>query len=146
MGSDLPNSPDWLAQQPSAFDIVTARFPETNPKGELRLRPCLVLEVLRGKNTGRIACRVAYGTKQLKFHQRKRLDVIIQNAADLSEIGLAMATRFDLDAQNLADLPWTEEFFGCWRGWTHPRIGTLPESYIRDYAYCMALRQVNGRR
>lgn len=143
MASDLPALPKWVAQQPSAFDIVAAYFPESQPKGELTLRPCLVLDVLRNKKTGAIACRVAYGTKNLKFLQRKHLDIIIQNAADLDAMGLAVATRFNLDANTLADLPWPPEFFGCWSGREHPRIGTLLETYARDYAYIMALRQAN---
>ncbi|MEP1802959.1 MAG: hypothetical protein ABJJ71_17550, partial [Lentilitoribacter sp.] len=84
--------PSWVAQQPSAFDIVACYFPEKDVTdgGEIfKLRPALVLKVLKGKNTGSIACEVAYGTKNLKFVQRKNRDVIIQNAADLTIIGLA---------------------------------------------------------
>ena len=69
-----------------------------------------------------------FGTKNIKFAQRKNLDVIIQNAAHLDAIGLPMATRFDLDEQNMARLPWDEEFFGCWAGFSQPKIGTLPET------------------
>jgi hypothetical protein len=101
------------------------------------------LDVLRGCDSGAIACRIAYGTKNLKFVQRKNLDLIVQNAADLNAMGLSMATRFDLDDTNIVLLPWTEEFFGCWSGNTHPKIGSLPESYVRDYAFVMALRQSN---
>jgi hypothetical protein len=99
------------------------------------------LEVIHGKKSGAIACRIAYGTKNLKFVQRKNLDLIIQNAADLSAVGLPMATRFDLDAKNIITLPWTTEFFGCWSGYRHPRIGSLTEDYVKSYAYVMALRQ-----
>lgn len=141
----LPNPPSWLSQPPSAFDIVAAYFPETNPKGELRLRPCLVLDLLKGKETGAIACRVAYGTKTLKFHQRKYLDLIIQNAVDIESFGLATATRFELSRKNILDLPWNEEFFGCWSGHHHPHIGTLNVEYAKSYAYLMALRQSNGQ-
>lgn len=143
MASASPPPPNWLSQPPSAFDIVAARYPETNPKGELRLRPCLVLDVLRGQTTGSIACRLAFGTKNLKFIQRKTLDIIVQNSADLTAMGLSMATRFDLDQENIIVLPWTEEFFGCWSGYTHPKIGALSESYVKDYVYIMALRQAN---
>ena len=138
-------APGWLSEPPSAFDIVTAYFPETNPKGELRLRPCLVLEVMRGRSSGAIACKLAFGTKRLKFVQRRNLDLIIQNAGDLQEVGLPMATRFDLDADNLAILPWAESHFGCWSGRRHPRIGSLTEKYVKDYAYIMALRHANER-
>lgn len=143
MASDSPTQPSWIAQQPSAFDIVAAYYPESEPKGALRLRPCLVLDVLRGKNTGNVACRVVYGTKTLKYQQRKHLDIIVQNSADIDAMGLSMATRFVLDPEATVDLPWTTEFFGCWDGHHHPKIGTLLESYVRDYAYCMAMRQVS---
>jgi hypothetical protein len=101
----------------------------------------LVLAVFRGKTSGLILCRVAFGTKTLKTAQRRRLDVIIQNFEELKAIGLPTATRFDLDPGNLADLPWTPEFFGCWKGFKHPRIGALTEKYQKDYAYAMMLRQ-----
>jgi hypothetical protein len=143
MASHSQSQPNWVAQQPSAFDIVTGYYPEREPKGALRLRPCLVLDVLRGKNTGAIACRVAYGTKNLQFVQRKNLDLIIQNASDLNLIGLPLATRFNLDANNLVDLPWSQDFFGCWKGYSHPKIGALTEKYIKDYAYSMMLRAVD---
>lgn len=137
------NPPNWLAQPPSAFDIIATRFPETKPKGRIQLRPCLVLEVLKGKTSGSIALRMAFGTKNLKFAQRQYLDLIIQNAADLNAMGLPMATRFDLDARNVAALPWTEEFFGCWTGYPHPKIARLPDDYVKSYLYLMALRQAN---
>lgn len=143
LGSPPAHNPGWLAQPPSAFDIVAARYPETKPKAELRLRPCLVLDVLRGKKSGDIACCVTYGTKNLKLVQRKHLDLIIQNAADLSEIGLAMATRFDLDERNVVILPWSDEFFGCWTGYPHPKIGALTEDYVKEYAYLMMIRRSN---
>ncbi|WP_210212413.1 hypothetical protein [Mesorhizobium sp. M8A.F.Ca.ET.021.01.1.1] len=54
-----------------------------------------------------------------------------------------MATRFDLDPKNVAVLPWTEEYFGCWTGYQHPKIGALSEDYIKTYAYIMALREAN---
>lgn len=141
MASSTP--PNWLTQPPTAFDLVAARFPETKPKGELRLRPCLVLNVLRGKADGAIACRLAYGTKHLKFIQRKALDIIVQNHDDLDAMGLPMATRFDLDEKNVVILPWNEENFGCWSGYQHPKIGALSEEYIKNYAFIMALRQAN---
>lgn len=141
MASDLPKQSKWIAQPPSAFDIVTAYYPEANPKGALNLRPCLVLDVLKGKETGAIACRVTYGTKNLRFVQRKRHDVIIQNHQHLNQMGLPYATRFNLDEDCVVLLPWDTEFFGCWRGYFHPKIGTLLEKYQKDYAFLMAMRQ-----
>jgi len=146
MALEPTSPPKWLSQPPSAFDIVTAYFPESKPKGALRLRPCLVLDVLRGKDSGMIGCRIAFGTKNLKFVQRQHLDLIVQNNADLNAMGLPMATRFDLDAKNIVTLPWTQEFFGCWFGYHHPGLCSLPENYVKSYFYIMALRQANDER
>ena len=135
---------NWTDSPPSSFDIVTAYFPEEKPKGELRLRPCLVLDVLKGETSGKIALRIAYGTKNLKIQQRKGIDIIIQNHGHLSEIGLPMATRFNLDSENIVILPWTDEFFGCWSGYSQPQIGRLLETYIKDYAYAMMTRRAHN--
>lgn len=94
---------------------------------------------MQGKKTGMYACRVAYGTKTLKIVARQHLDLIIQNAVDMAEIGLPCATRFDLDT--LLTLPWTREFFGCWKGYRTPVIGALTDTYIRNYAYFMMKRR-----
>lgn len=115
-------------------------YPETKPKAELRLRPCLVLDVLKGATSGKLAVRVAYGTKNLKFVQRKRIDLIIQHHAHLREIGLPRATRFVLDPEAVIVLPWSTEYFGCWDGYPDPIIGRLTEDYIKEYAYCMMMR------
>jgi hypothetical protein len=133
--------PRWIETPPSAFDIVTCYYPARNPKpGERpKLRPALVLNVYRGKTNGGFACQVAYGTSHLKTTARQHLDLIIQNAADLSMLGLPMATRFDLDLK--VTLPWIAEFFGVWRGYTSPRISALNHDYIKEYAYCMMVRK-----
>jgi hypothetical protein len=101
------------------------------------------LNVLKGKSDGAIACRLAYGTTNLKFIQRKDHDIIVQNHDDLNVIGLSRATRFDLDPRNVQVVPWTKEFFGCWTGYSHPKIGALTESCIKTYAFIMALREAN---
>lgn len=144
MASDsIKLQPKWLAEPPSAFDVVATYFPESKPKGAIKLRPCLVLDVLRGKASGGFACRIAYGTKNLKSFQRQNLDIIVQNASDLSQMRLPVATRFDLDHRNVVVLPWNEGFFGCWAGYSSPKICTLPEEYVKEYFYIMALRQAN---
>ncbi|MEJ0093836.1 MAG: hypothetical protein WDN46_10445 [Methylocella sp.] len=74
----------------------------------------------------------------MKITQRFHLDIIVQNTSDIELVGLKMATRFDLDS--ITRLPWTPEFFGCWAGRAHPRIGALTEVYIRDYAFKMLAR------
>lgn len=145
MGSAILSVPNWVNSPPSAFDIVTGYYPETKPKHALRLRPLLVLNVYKNASGTAYACDVTFGTKNIKFVQRKHLDIIIQNSVDLGHIGLPMATRFDLDEENIARLPWDDEFFGCWTGRSHPKLGSLPEPYVKDYVFFMALRQANKK-
>jgi hypothetical protein len=119
------------------MDIVAAYYPETKPQGALRLRPCLVTAVYIDEDTSEYLCDVAYGTKTLKQWARMGHDVIIQNTSDLDSMGLAVATRFNLDLAYRVRLVWGDRDFGCWTGRTTPRIGTLTEHYQRDYAFCM---------
>lgn len=129
-----PSEPFWVATPPNAFDIATAWFPERNsiPPGP-KLRPSLVIAVLQNKISGSIACKIAYGTKNLKLTQRGQLDLIIQNSVDMALFGLSTATRFDLDFT--ATVPWNNKYFGCWYGYSSPVIGSLTEHYIRDFAF-----------
>jgi hypothetical protein len=124
--------PAWTATRPSAYDIVACWYPEEeNPEVPgPELRPALVLAVLQGQSSGSFACRVAYGTKILKIIKRQALDLIIQNPRD---VGLPRPTRFDLD--RLGTFLWAEPFFGCWQGYGSPKIGSLTEGLIREYAY-----------
>ena len=69
---------------------------------------------------------------------RERLDLIIQNAISLRQLGLHRATRFDLD--KMVTLPWNPEFFGFWAGFNTPVIGSLTEDYIKEYAYMVMRR------
>lgn len=140
MASDASCKPNWVGSPPAAHDIVTAWFPEKEPSpdGSLKLRPCLVLNVLKGRTSGNYSCLVAYGTSKLKIHQRQSLDLIIQNSRDLDTIGLPVATRFDLD--EIAQLPWDPEFFESWSGYQSPIIGSLTEIYIKELAYILMSR------
>lgn len=131
--------PKWTQSPPNQFDIVACYFPETNPKGALRLRPCLVENVYQGKS-GLFAVDVAFGTSNLKISQRMGLDLIIQNLQDMNTIGLPMATRFDLDPVNSVRLPWIDTYFGCWRGYPSPFIGRITAQYQKEYAYCKLQR------
>ena len=138
MGTPEIVLPLWVDALPSSYDIVTAYYPETKPKSELRLRPCLVVQVVEGED-GAKACVVVFGTKHLKVAKRGHLDIIVGNAADIAQFGLSMATRFDLDSP--VPLPWHPEAFGCWSGHSHPVIGSLSEPFIRDYAFKMLSRR-----
>jgi hypothetical protein len=129
--------PEWAAAPPSMMDIVTAYYPETKPKGDLRLRPCLVTAVYVDEDTQEFLCDVAYGTTNLKAWVRMGKDVIIQNISDLDSVGLPRATRFNLDIKDRVRLVWGDRDFGCWTGNSSPRIGTLTDHYQREYAFCM---------
>lgn len=135
-GSGKPAS--WTLTPPSAYDIITAYYPEDGESPGPKLRPTLCLTVLQGKATGTYACKVAYGTKELKIIKRGALDLIVQQTPHVQQMGLAKPTRFDLDC--IATLPWNEDFFGCWTGHASPAIGGLTEHYIRDFAFLMMKR------
>jgi hypothetical protein len=140
MSDPASKLPAWVDRPPNAYDIVTAYFPESKPRpGDQSLRPCLVTRVLKADDApGEYACEVVFGTKHLKIMQRQFLDVIVQNHEHMTDFGLAMATRFDLDSH--ATLPWTPQFFGCWRGKRSPVIGSLTSDYVKDYAFKMLRR------
>src|SRR5438128_147580 len=120
----------WTSSPPSAYDLVACWYPEEGSDPGPKLRPCLVLQVLQGVSSKTYACRVAFGTKELKIIKRQAVDLIIQHAAHVKQMGLARPTRFDLDC--VATLPWNEQFFGCWKGYKSPVIGALTEEYIRE--------------
>lgn len=126
--------------RPAAFDLATCWYPESHDLNNpgLKLRPGLILGVLESKKTGKLKCRVSYGTTNLKIVQRNNVDLIIQNVQDITQFGLGRATRFDLDF--ILDLPRNEEFFGCWSGYKSPIISKLTEDYIKNYAFFMMRR------
>lgn len=139
MASDEAPPAEWFKRPPSALDLVTCYFPESQPEpGGPKLRPALILSVLRDRKTGMIGLRIAYGTTNLKLMQRSDRDLIIQNAEDLGIMGLPRATRFDLD--ELVVLPWCPPHFECWEGYPSPKIGQLTEPYARDLAWLMLKR------
>lgn len=112
--------PGWTSRPPRVGNIVTCLYPG-DPKG--RLRPVLVLETQAG-SAGSFAVRVAYGTKALDRETRGKIDLIIDDPADIDACGLPLATRFDLE--NLATIPWQPPLCDCWRGFDTPIIGKLP--------------------
>jgi hypothetical protein len=106
-----------------------------------------VLNVFRDNKSGGWFCEVAYGTKKLKLtHPAFHLDLVIQNAADLRIIGLACATRFNLEKSQILMLPWNEQHFACWTGYASPKIGSLTQPYVQDFTYRMAIRQAEEQR
>lgn len=137
----IAQTPAWLDTLPSAYDIVTCWYPDRLNQGEpgLQLRPGLVIAILRNNKTQEVRVRVAFGTKNLKFATRSDKDVIIQLSSDIDALNLRCATRFDLDYS--VDLPWNERFFGCWKGFSSPRLSAFREEHIRLYAYLMLRRR-----
>jgi hypothetical protein len=133
---------NWPGVPPSAYDIVACYFPESEPQpdGSDKLRPALILNVFKDANGGGFWCEVAYGTSNLKFPQRTHLDLIIQHAAHLRDVGLPRATRFNLDKDQVITLPWSPEFFGCWDGMDSPYMGSLTEQYLKDLAWLLFTR------
>ncbi|HTS40951.1 MAG TPA: hypothetical protein VMH84_10485 [Xanthobacteraceae bacterium] len=72
---------------------------------------------------------VSYGTTRLKLVQRERIDLIIQNAGRLAQLGLPSAVRFDLGLENW--LPWASEFFAPPEHSIHIIAGPLSASELR---------------
>jgi hypothetical protein len=124
--------PGWVSRPPRAGDVVTCLYPN-DPKG--RLRPCLVLEVLVGSESG-YAVRLAYGTKNLDKVARRKIDIIIESQSDIDACGVAIATRFDLE--NTAVIPWEPPDCDCWHGEYSPKLGSLPKNHQVDCSYKLA--------
>ena len=139
------SAPDWTLSPPNLFDIVTGFYPETKPTaGTPAHRPCLVTHVYQDQELGGFACEIAYGTKNLKTVARRDKDIIIQNSSHLDEIGLPMATRFQLDLDCRVVLEWSLANFKPWPGYRTPRIGQLTIFYQKEYAWLMATRLAIG--
>ncbi|WP_339112804.1 hypothetical protein [Thioclava sp. GXIMD2076] len=130
--------PNWAQQPPTAYSIVTGFFPEAKPEGgTAKCRPLLVMQVLQGKSSGKIALRVCYGTTKVKFPQRANIDLIIQNSSDLDACGLLRATRFVIDPKQQTLLEWNADNFCLWSGTQSPRRGQLPEHLQKEVAWLM---------
>lgn len=95
-------NPGWtyypLISLPRVLDIVWCRFPthDSPSKPGPKPRPALVRSVFINKDHTKAQVEVTYGSSKLKTDTRL-LDLILQNATDLAEMGLPQATRFDLD-------------------------------------------------
>ena len=135
------STPKWVLSPPSVFDIVAGYYPESKPRADTPAnRPCLVTKVFQDDETGRYACEIAYGTKTLNAVARGDKDLIIQNYSHLDEMGLPVATRFNLDLNKRVVLEWNESNFKPWSGYKTPRIGQLTLHYQKDYAWMMGKR------
>lgn len=126
---------------PAPYAIVWCRFPYDKSLGDPgpKPRPGIVLNIALDEESGEGEVQVIYGTTQLKMMQRMN-DFFVTNVAEMDACGLNKATRFDLD--NIAWLPWAEEWFGTLRGHTTPVIGALSPHNVRLLQYDLARRQV----
>lgn len=69
----------------------------------------------------------------------RRADFFVTNLAEMDACGLDRATRFDLD--NMAWIPWAEEWFATLPGYSSPIIGHLSNHAIRLLQYDLAWRR-----
>ena len=115
------------------YDVVTGFFPETTPKGTWATdpRPLLVCGRAIDDDTGMIFCRIAYGTSQ-KLEKAHSNDLVVANVSFLNQLGLKKPTRFVIHTgHQMVILPWIEEFFRPWTGYTSPVLSSLPEEMQR---------------
>jgi len=112
-----------ISTLPAPYDIVWSRFPDHHSIGEPgpKPRPAIVLNAsTHDDGTGEV--QLIYGTTNLKMHERRQ-DFFVANNADMDACGLYRATRFDLD--QIAWIPWAEEWFSAVRDYSSPIIGSL---------------------
>ena len=94
---------------PRSLDIVWCKFPELDiAKPGPKRRPGLIRSVSLNKTHTKASVEICYGTSKLK-RDLFPLDLFIENDARLTDLGLAQATRFELDRTLF--LPWAKEFF-----------------------------------
>lgn len=124
---------------PRPLDIVWCRFPilELSKPGP-KCRPGLVRSVLLNKGQTKARVEVCYGTSQLK-KDRFPFDLFIENASQLTLLGLPQATRFEID--RVLQLPWSAEFFEPRRGKKTPIIGRLTQDEIAQLETLKRIRK-----
>lgn len=128
---------------PASLDIVWCRFPQLpktrpGPKN----RPALVRTVDLSRDHAFARVEVCYGTSQLK-KDRYPFDLFIENASQLTLLGLSQATRFELD--RTLWLPWASEFFVSKDGPKTPIIGRLSDQEIGQLHTLVRLRRTLKR-
>ncbi len=133
LDGELENRWDYydVNTAPRVYDIVLCRFPfvedpDTPPSHHRS--PCLVKAVRLHSSRRAAFVTVAVGTSNLKTERRSDIDLIIHNASDMHEMGLAVSTRFDLD--RIFDLPWARQWFPIPNGRMTPKLGSLNQTYI----------------
>lgn len=122
-------SPYPLSTLPAPYDVVWCRFPDDASLGDPgpKPRPALVKNVAT-THDGVGEVNLVYGTTNLKMASRRH-DFFVTNSAEMDACGLYRATRFDLD--NIAWIPWANEWFEILPGYTSPIIGHLSQHGIK---------------
>ena len=128
-----PGKAGWnyypLVTLPRPLDIVWCRFPtaEMPSRPGPKPRPALVRAVFLNRTHTRAQVEVTFGTSNTKSDERL-YDLIVSNASERAVMGLAQATRFDLD--RTVRLPWAKDFFQPHDGHNTPIIGHLTPAAI----------------
>lgn len=132
-------TPFPITTLPAPYDIIWCRFPVHDDLGNPgpKPRPGLVRNVATTPG-GYGEVQIIYGTTNLKMSQRPN-DFFVTNAAEMNSCGLFRATRFDLD--NVAWIPWANEWFECLPSYSSPIIGHLSDHAIKMLQILVGQRQ-----
>jgi hypothetical protein len=126
---------------PRLRHIVWCSVPDVETgKPGLTVGPALVRASKRDPTTGRGALLVHYGTQCLDANNNLGKDLIIQNAARLSDLDLPKAVRFDLGPSNW--LPWAYEFFRPPEHSLYIVAGPLSLAEAARYRRCLERRGI----
>jgi len=131
----------WETSPPAIYDVVTGFFPETSPKETWATnpRPLLVCGVAQDTENGQYFCRIAYGTSQNTAGYGFN-DLVIANLSILDSLNLKRPTKFVIHSGlQMVILPWSEEFFQPWTGYSTPVISRLPDEMQRHVGHNLSL-------
>jgi hypothetical protein len=129
---------------PRPLDIVWCKFPELPSKPGVpgpKLRPGLIHTVELDVDYTIARVSVCYGTSKLK-KTKYPFDLFVENASQLTLLGLSQATRFEID--RLVWIPWAAEWFESKDGKT-PIIGRLSALEIGQLTALRRVRAASGR-
>lgn len=131
---------DWLNHPPQLYSIVTGFFPEVRPKEIWSSNPRPLLVCGRGLDeaTKTYFCRIAYGTTQ-KLDNAHSSDLVIANLGILNQLNLKLPTKFVIHSgRQMVILPWNEQHFQPWTGFSSPVLSVLPTDMQRYVGYTLA--------
>jgi hypothetical protein len=130
---------------PHPLDIVWCKFPELPQNPSVpgpKLRPGIVHTVQLDPDYTIARIRVCYGTSKLKKFKYPN-DLFVENAAQLTLLGLTQATRFEID--RLVWVPWASEWFEPKDGSKTPVIGRLTALEIGQLSALQRIREAAKR-